>query len=138
MVHQFFWGILQTLLRNALSNICAVAGSERHGISGNQAYVFRRQATHKLAEFGSIGVPDVATLEYLIVQEKKILPQSAHRTRCTAGPGVNSITEMNGSKRVRRKVLSHGNRYLRHVRIKYCIRIPGLFKRWYSASKLKG
>ncbi len=63
-------------------------------------YVFLRQATHKLAEFGTIGVPDfrIVTTE---ATEKPHVPQSAQRTRCTAGLGTNSMF-MGSAKMTRR------------------------------------
>lgn len=44
------------------------------GMPSVMSTVFRKHATQRFAEFGTIGVP-----------------QSAHSTLCTAGPGTNSI-----------------------------------------------
>lgn len=55
-----------------------------------KAHVFRKQATQRLAEFGTMGVP-IHLINFRLIQKQRILPQSAHKTRCTAGPGTNSM-----------------------------------------------
>jgi len=56
----------KTLLRNALCDIDPALASENETQPAKTStYVFLRQATHKLAEFGTIGVPEfhIVTIE---------------------------------------------------------------------------
>jgi hypothetical protein len=57
------------------------------------SYEFRRHATHRLAELGTIGVPKSCLIRRGSWGHSGInKPQSAHRTRWTGGAGTNSMS----------------------------------------------